>query len=249
MPMSNRNAQSKTDNGLVLEFGSAVLKSLPMLDETAMKHWIARQGKNGQLAKVLRTALIGEGEELDVRLQEQLRFYSEVFGLDVDVTGLKLPSEREGFGWLLLVPAGMTLNIAWAKCRERFKSCYSYMGDDLDKAVPTNERDPAKLGTYAIRFRDRVEADEEWRDTSANNITTKKIATITLLERILLELWYHWKTGGKHLDIMNGTLCSGSRCSDGSVPDVSMGGGYFYVSWGSPDCSDGRLRPREAAVS
>lgn len=233
------------------EFISALLKSLPPLSEEEMKHWLSRQGKNGLLAKRLREALAGKGvgtAVVDIKLQEQVRFYQEVFGLTVDATSIQLPQEREGFGWLLLVPAEITINSAWAKCKERF-ACYSYAGDDLDTAIPVNERGPAKVGTYAIRLRDRVEADEEWKNTSAKDIASRKVSTITLLERILLELWYNWKSGGKHLDIDNWTLCGGSRDSGGGVPGADWRDGGFEVHWSSPGCSRGRLRSREAAVS
>jgi len=67
-------------------------------------------------------------------------------------------------------------------------------------------------------------------------------------KRLLLELFYHWKTG-KHLDILNWTLCSGSRYSVGGVPIVGWHGGYdrLSVGWcnaGSRD--DEELRSRQA---
>ena len=249
--------------GMAVDYVTAWLDSLPTdLTPEEMEMLISERGRNNALGKCARDAikkclsLIRQKDDnvraratgVGVQLGEQLRFYREVFDLDVDIADLKLPSERDGFGWLLLVPKWASANLAWAKCWARFKSCNSYLGDELNKTVPTNERDPAKLGTYAIRFRDRVEADEEWKDASANSIVTKKISTITLLERLLLELWYHWKTCGKHLDIVNWTLCSGSRSSDGRVPDVNMSGGGFSVDWSRPDSSGGGLRPREAAV-
>lgn len=239
------NAQKK-EGGLVLEFASAVLKSLPEMKEAAMRHWISRQGRRGLLAKRLCEALGGD-VGLDIQLQEMVRFYQEVFGLELDVSSVALPVEREGFGWLLLAPAEMTLNRAFAKCKERFPSA-SYVGDDLNKGVPTNERDPAKIGAYAIRLRDRVEADEEWKETSADTIASRRVTTITLLERVLLELWYHWKTG-KHLDVNNWTLCSGSRDADGYVPSADWSDGRFRVGWRGPDDAAGDLRAREAAVS
>lgn len=185
-----------------------------------------------------------DSPSVDERLAEQLRFYQEVFGLAVDVSDIEIPAEQPGFGWLLVVPQGMTLNQAWAKCQERFPS-QSYLGDNLDKAVPTNDRTPTS--SYAKLFRDRVEVDEENKDLSANELAERKVQSITLLERILLELWYHWKTG-EHLDVVNTTLCAGSRSSDGYVPYVFYWGeGEFGVGCRHPGDADGYLRSRSAA--
>lgn len=259
--MKENARREKKVTGLALEFSSAVLKSLPDLDEKRMKFWISRQGHRGLLTKRLREALGSNEVELNQQFQDMTRFYQEVFDLTVDVGEALLPPKRQGFDWLLLVPSNMTLNRAWSKCQERFKkswSYYSYDGDDLDRAVPTNERDPSQ-GTYIIRLRDRVEADVEWKKISANDIANKKISTNTLLERLLLELWYYWETRGNHLDVSNWTLCSGSRDSNGGIPGVSSAGdfpgdgwygdGEFRVDCCHPDFSSGGCRPREVAVS
>lgn len=68
---------------------------------------------------------------------------------------------------------------------------------------------------------------------------------ITLRERIIMELEYFKKTG-QHLDIRNITLCSGSRWSDGNVPDANWGGsGRFYVGRYHADDRNGSIRARE----
>lgn len=96
---------------------------------------------------------------------EYQRFYREVFSLTVDFTGVEISAEQSGFGWAMYVSKGMTTNQAWAKANERFK-CRSYFGDDLDKAVPKNDR--TSTVAYTKRFRDCVEADEENKNLSAN---------------------------------------------------------------------------------
>ena len=60
---------------------------------------------------------------------------------------------------------------------------------------------------------------------------------ITLEERLLLEIEYFKKTG-KHLDVENWTLCSGSRYQDGYVPSAYWDGDEFGVDWYG---SDGRF--------
>ncbi len=151
---------------------------------------------------------------------EMERFYQEVLCLKVDFSSVEIGDDPGGFGWVMIVAQGLTLNQVWAKCRDRFP-CSSDYGDDLDTKVPKNDR--TSKTAYAKRLRNRVEADEELKNLSANDLTKQKIQGITLLERLLLELWYHWKTGGGHLDLLNWTLCSGSWGRGGCVPGVGWG--------------------------
>ena len=120
--------------------------------------------------------------------------------------------------------------------------------NDLDKSVPTNDRDPVN-GDYVVRFHKIIEADPELKNKSANDLTQMKVKGISLLERLLLELGY-FLTTGNHLDVENITLCSGSRDSDCRVPSVRWGAGYRKVSvlWDRASDSDPHLRSR-AVVS
>jgi hypothetical protein len=174
---------------------------------------------------------------------ELTRFYQEVLGMTVDLSGVKIPDDSGGFGWVVMVTKGLTLNRVYAKCRDLFP-CSSYYGDNLDNKVPKNDR--VSQDDYARRFRNRVEADEENKNTSANQLTKQAGDNITLLERLLLELWYHWKTGGGHLDLLNWTMCAGSRCRVGDVPCVYWRGGEFRVRYVRPDFARGFVRPRSA---
>lgn len=92
-------------------------------------------------------------------------------------------------------------------------------GNDLDQSVIENDRHPTKDGSYVVYFTANVEADENLKNLSANQLKSAETKGITLLERLLLELAY-FLTTGKHLDENSVTLCSGSRCSGGRVPFV-----------------------------
>lgn len=176
--------------------------------------------------------------------KEWQRFYQEVLGHVVDFTDVDIKADPGGFRWVVFVAAGLTTNKVWSACRARF-SCYSVYGDDLDKAVPQNERD-AKMTSYTKLFRDCVEADEQNKNLSANALAKQSThRTITLMERLLLELWYHWKTGN-HLDLQNVTLCAGSRLRFGGVPGVRWLGSQLQVDCYDPDGSGGVLRARSA---
>lgn len=177
----------------------------------------------------------------DSKIGEWQRFYQDVFGWDKDFSNLQIPPERDGFGWLVIVAEGLTLNRVFDKCTKRMKTWA--WADDLDKAVPKNDRE-AKTD-YAVWVRDRVEADEELKNLSANQLAEKGIPGITLLERLILELFYFWKSRGKHLDLKNVTLCAGSRYSDGYVPGVYWGSDAgLGVYWYYPDGQRDSLRAR-----
>ncbi len=175
--------------------------------------------------------------------QEWERFYYEVFGLKVDLSQVEIKDDPGGLGWVVMMAQGLTLNQAYAKCRDRFP-CSSVYGDDLDKAVPKNERTAETA--YSKRLRNRVEADEENKNLSANTLSKQNMEGNTLLERLLLELWYHWRTGGGHLDLLNWTLCSGSRNRDGSVPYVGWCECRFQVRGCHPGYAFGSIRTRSA---
>ena len=179
-------------------------------------------------------------------VEEWHRFYREVLGIEADLANVAIPADPGGFGWPVIVLRNMTMSRAWQACKMRF-ACWSFWGDNpnWDEVVPRNDRTSEQ--TYAVRFRDRIEADEEFKKLSANFLERQGIKGIILLERMLLELWYHWRTKDL-LDIRNWTLCSGSRYMDGYVPDTCWSAGIFKVHWGSPVHRYGSLRSREAVT-
>ncbi|HDQ23060.1 MAG TPA: hypothetical protein ENN28_03775 [Candidatus Uhrbacteria bacterium] len=227
--------------GQIKDIISVLVQAIPTtLTKEAAQKIISNKGK---LIKAIGHAfqeIIGANgcEEM---LSEWARFYKEVFGLEADFTDLQLPEEREGFNWLLVMLQGLTPNKLFDKCKERF-SAWRYT-EDLDAITSDRQTDR----TYAIRLRDREEADEENKNKSANTCKAESIIGITLPERLLLELFYHWRTG-KHLDINNVTLCSGSRNPDGDVPNVSWDDDRLFVYYYSRDGYNGGLRARAAVA-
>ena len=175
-------------------------------------------------------------------------FYWNHFRIRIDFSKIRIPvrtlEQMREFIRSLVIAQGLTNNQVYDACQKHFP-CSRYT-EDLDKGVPTSERDP-KNGSYFIWVRDTVEADEVHKNKSANMIRTEGLKTETLLERMIHELKYFLETG-KHLDVANWTLCSGSRNSGGDVPGAYWYGGKFRVDWG---CTGGRgdgLRSREAIV-
>ncbi|MCX6712225.1 MAG: hypothetical protein NT041_00860 [Candidatus Vogelbacteria bacterium] len=216
-----------------------VIKSFKLLDRESVQYWI---GHEKELAFRLKNLLHCGIETVDEKVAEWCRFYKEVFEIELDPASVNLPAERDGFGWIVLVAKGLTRNSVFKKCYARFGKKVWRHYDDLDKAVTVNDRESTE--TYTIRVRDRVEADEEHKNKSANMVTAEGLKGMNDLERMLLELWYNWKTKD-HLDKKTATICSGSRYADGDVPGSYWSGGRFSVSYVDPDDQYDHWRVRE----
>lgn len=181
--------------------------------------------------------------DYSVVIAEWQRFYKDVFDMDHDFSSVKIPEKPKKGKWRLLVIAGISLETLYAKCKELFP-VWRWTNDDFDKIVVENERD-AKNGAYAIWVKDVVEADENLRNLSANDIKRQGITTETLAERVIHEIKY-FKETGEHLDFSNVTLCTGSRYRDGRVPGVDWYDGKMNVDWCRAGGSDSYLRSRQA---
>jgi len=169
-------------------------------------------------------------------------FYQDTFGIKADFSNLRIPEKQPGFNRLIIMAEGMTPQRLYDKCGEFF-ACWKWTGDSLDNVVAYSER-TSKNGAYAVWVRDRVEADEEFKKLSADEIKAKNINTETLEERFIHELKYFRETRA-HLDLRNITLCAGSRDSDGAVPGVYWYDDELRVHWYNPDNSYDDLRPRQ----
>lgn len=164
-------------------------------------------------------------------------------GIEVDFSHLRIPARREGFDRLLVIPQGLTIEAAYAYCATQFP-CWRWTKKNLDEIVTHNDRDP-KNGSYAIWVRDGQEPDEEWKNHSANQLAKKNISGVTLLEWLIYQPVY-FKKIGKHLDMDNWTLCTGSRYDGGDVPSVGWNGHDRMVVGGfRPDGAYDSLRARE----
>jgi len=164
-------------------------------------------------------------------------------GIEADFSNLQIPKKKAGFDRLLIIPQGMTPQKAYELCANEFK-CWKYTGKSLDNVIQHEDR-TAKDGAYTVWVRDRVEADEELKNLSANDLAKKKLNGITLTERLAYELKYYSETG-QHLDITKYTLCSGSQYTDGFVPSVCWRDGGVRVFWYLLDPRFEYLRARQA---
>ncbi len=176
------------------------------------------------------------------QLEAWRKIYRDYFGIELGP--VVVPTHRKGFDRLIVIAHGVTIQQAYNVCKKLFP-CWKSTDRSLDKAIPTNDRVPTN-GADAIWVRDRIEADEELKKLSANDLAAKDIATETVLERELHEIVYYLETG-KHLDLKNTSLLSGSRSGGGGVPHADWRVGRFCVRvhWCLPDDADGFLRGRQ----
>jgi len=172
---------------------------------------------------------------------EWVEFYRKYFRLNVDFSAVIIPADPGGHARVIFIPKGLTIMQVVKAMRKKF-GVYLY-AEEMDKVVRKNDR--VADHNYAIRVRDRVDADEELNYLSANQLKMRGDIVITLLERLVYELKYFDETGS-HLDIDNWTLCAGSLSSDGNVPNVrwySRNPG-LHIDPFFPDFSTYQLRAR-----
>ncbi|MFA4975255.1 MAG: hypothetical protein WC839_02705 [Candidatus Paceibacterota bacterium] len=193
-----------------------------LLSEVQIDYWL---GHKNELKKKLREVFSIVDEYANIR-EEWQKFYKTHFNWDVDFSRVIIPNRPDGNWRLLFIAKGMTMNKAFDCCKAIFKS-WRY-SDDLDKTIPTNIR--TSSDNYAVWVRDDIEPDIEYLGKSTRQADADMKIGITVLERIILEIKYFSETGN-HLDIKGVTFCSGSRYSDGYVPNAYWDSVGFLVSW------------------
>ena len=103
-------------------------------------------------------------------------------------------------GWRhIFVPEGMTPQGGYDLCLKDFK-CWKYCGDKSLNDVVAHEDRAAEKGSYVILVRDRLEADEENKNRSANDLAKANFSGITLTERLVFEDKVYDETK-QHLDV------------------------------------------------
>ena len=242
--MSKHGTALEMSDGQRSELSAAITQQIASvirgMDGETAQRWIRSKKAIG---RAIRAALASENAPRTIQ-EDWQDFYRKVFDFTVDLSGVVIPSDPGGFARVIIVAQGVTLNRAFQACRDRFP-VYCYW-DDPEAVITKNDRSPAN-GSYAIRIRDRVEADDELKKKSAEQLADEGVPGITLLERLIAELKFDDETE-KHLDIQNWTLCAGSRAAHGHVPYVYWHGDGLSVYWVGPDSQDDHVRSR-AVVS
>ena len=219
------------------EIMSPIITEVLKLSPERCQYWI---GKKGKLQNEIRKILVGSKVVVPGELDSWVVLYRDCFGLELDITKLVIPEYQENT-WIVPVHESLTEQVIYDACKVLF---------NCDKSIDFSSiQDLHRKGTTVRRFKANVEADEEYKNKSANDLKKEGLEekSITLKERMLLELWY-FKTTGKHLDVGNWTLCNGSRSAGGVVPYASWFGDdrRFCLRWSDPGYQYGYLRSRVA---
>ena len=208
-----------------------------------MAHWKpVASGDNGSVSPYV-------GLNTEAFVADWREFYRQVHSMKVSPSFRRLPPVTPGFNWGVWVLKGLTPERAFQMAASMFP-CWKWCGDrSLDEVVDfTKEARSASARQYVVWDLDRVEADDELKNTSALQIAERQINTLMLTEGELLHQWFYWKSGGKHLDVKNVSLCSASRYSDGGVPGVRWHSDYGGLRVGGydPGSALSSLRSRQA---
>jgi hypothetical protein len=234
--MTRGTVRKPLSEGEILELGATVMQQLVRgIDPDKGRYYIRHKS---ELGRDMQKLGIHKMPEFDSVAWEN--FYQKHFGLTVELSNLHIPPKPDYPCRTIVVIPGVTNNRVFDACTKSFKT-WRYESD-LDTFRDVVKRPD---GPYVIWVRDVIEADEDMKSKSANDIEAAGTNTLTLTERILLELKYFDETG-KHLDIDNWTLCAGSRYSDGRVPRCGWVGGEFRVHWADVDYSYPGLSARVA---
>ncbi len=201
------------------------------------EHLIEMQKELGGKIEDLQKEFLSK--EIREKIQDWQDFYRDVFQMEVNFFKIKIPEKQEGFEKLLIMAPGLDAQKIFDKCGEFFATSDADLSTvrDLERATDS---------AYAVWIRDRVEADEENKNLSADEIEEMGMATQALREHLLQELEYFKKTGA-HLDRQKVTLCAGSRNGADFVPIVfwHTDNGNLSVVWYCSDDAVDFLRARQ----
>jgi hypothetical protein len=149
----------------------------------------------------------------------------------------------------LFTPEGLTHHGLQIAFREKIGVDYIFPQELDNLSTVIHARWP--LQSYFIRHgghREANEGDEALKRLSAEKIWGKKIATMTSLEISQFSFEYALANGA-FIDMESISLASGSRRSDGRVPNVNRNDDEVSVDWCYSSHAYPFLRSRSAAVS
>lgn len=200
-----------------------------------------------QLAKFLKGEDPFAGLDYSLILADWEKYFWKIHGIKVDFADVSIPEADDNiFPWFVCKPENFSTEMAYSGGKKQYPK-WKYTDKPLDDALNLSFGRDVFNHPYIIRLKPNWEADEDLKNLSANTIIKKQINTATLKERLLLGDFLYWKYK-KHLDVVNVTLCTGSRYSGGSVPYVDWDERFdeMEVDWYDSGVANGVLRSRQA---
>lgn len=200
------------------------------IDDPRMRERLVILWNTGCSFAGVREMNFGDCWERPTLLADWRKFYKNVFKIDRDFIGLRIPPKPEGDWRLLIIAEGMSP----ARLIGMGENLFGVRGYTMSHTSVTSDRVANK--DYCVWVRNQAEADTEIKDGFAKNSKGLTVQSITLEEQLVYEFKYFSETG-KHLDINGTTYCLGSRSHPNQAPSVRWwvgGGGEVYLDWYLP---------------
>jgi hypothetical protein len=166
-------------------------------------------------------------------LSEHLAWWKNFYqkeGVDINIKSLNIPLKPTGDWWIIIVAPEINYQKVLQMIRGNGIYLWRYTGNNLDKEIDWGKEQRREIKKpYAIWVKS---------DIDINLCDIFDYQAVTLLERLLLEIFYfNFLSRGNHIDTPSSiTLCLGSRGTGGFVPYViySPSSNTVIIDWGLP---------------
>lgn len=140
-------------------------------------------------------------------LKHWVTFYKDQFDLDLDENFrlVELPKKEEGYGILMFMPEGLTVEKVLDKIGETVFICDS--AASLKKGIAHHRRYP--WVSYAIRLRSVTGPEKDTLNKTPRELGDEGFMGVTFLEQLILEYW-RLNTLGRPQE-QTSTVCAGTR--------------------------------------
>ena len=134
--------------------------------------------------------------------------YQEWFGLKKDFSKIIIPKKYDPQKYFVVIVAkGLTYKQVILSMHKKFRVSLKF--DELFNRSFQDDDRSADNNDYLVLFNRRIEADEELKLLTSEQLEDMGHKGITLFERLLLEVFYFNETR-EHLDCKKKTICTGS---------------------------------------